>query len=241
MESMATGFTAAWLDLVLGSTCAGCGAPGPAVCRACRDALPTAYETWPTPVPSGWGRCWTSGEYAGVLSHAVVAHKERGRTAVAGFLADRLALAVAAAVQELDLPPSVPLALVPVPSRPGVVRERGDDPLGRVVRTAARRLRSAGTDVRSCALLRSRPGVVDQAGLDTAQRAANLTGSMHCPSARLRRFAARGAAAVVVCDDVVTTGATLVEARRALLAVGVRPVASATVAAVVRRTPPGVS
>lgn len=203
--------------------------------------LPAAHETWPTPVPLAWGRCWTSGEYAGVLGHAVVAHKERGRTAVAPFLGERLALAVSTAVQELALSPTTPLALVPVPSRPGVVRARGDDPLGRVVRLAARRLRGAGRDVRVQSLLRSRSGVVDQAGLDTAQRAANLTGSMHCPSSRLGRFATGRPAALVLCDDVVTTGATLVEARRALVAVGVPPTASATVAAVVRRTPLGVS
>lgn len=226
---------AAWLDLVLGSTCAGCGAPGPAVCARCRALLPAAHETQPSPVPTGFGRCWTSGEYAGVLSHAVVAHKERGRTAVAAFLADRLALAVTAAIGGAAVTGGVPVVLVPVPSRPGVVRARGDDPLGRVVRGAARALRRAGGDVRVEALLRSRRGVVDQAGLGVAARAANLTGSMHCPAAGVRRLAERGPALVLTCDDVVTTGATLVEARRALLAVGVRPHAAAVVAAVTRR------
>lgn len=176
-----------------------------------------------------------------MLAHTVVAHKERGRTAVAGFLAHRLALAVSAAVAgrttAVLLPPPVGtrVVLVPVPSRPGVVRSRGDDPLGRVVGGAAGRLRRAGADVRVLPLLRSRRGVVDQAGLDAAARRSNLAGSMSCPTPRLRRLARHGPAVVVLCDDVVTTGATVCEARRALLAVGVRPHATAVVAAVSRR------
>lgn len=229
---------AAWLDLVLGSACAGCGTPGPAVCPSCRASLPAAHETRPTPVPVGFGRCWSSGEYAGVLAAAVVAHKERGRTAVAPFLAQRLAVAVAGAVAGAGAPSPARVVLVPVPSRPGVARARGDDPLVRVVRGAAGELRRWGVDVRMHRMLRSRRGVEDQAGLDAAARAANLAGSMSCPSAQLRRLAAHGPVLVVLCDDVVTTGATLVEARRALVAVGVRPLASAVVAAVRLRSGP---
>lgn len=165
----------------------------------------------------------------------MVSHKERGRTAVAPFLARRLALAVTAALAGTGASPGARVALVPVPSRPGVVRARGDDPLARVVRGAARVLRRSGGDVRVCSVLRSRPGVVDQAGLDVAARADNLAGSMTCPSAQVRRLAAHGPVLVVVCDDVVTTGATLVEARRAMSAVGVTPHASAVVAAVALR------
>ena len=79
-------------------------------------------------------------------------------------------------------------------------------------------------------------GAADQAGLDARGRAANVAGSMRCPSAALARLARRrGTAYVVVCDDVLTTGATAREAQRALEAVGLSPVAIAAVAAT-RRT-----
>jgi len=93
-------------------------------------------------------------------------------------------------------------------------------------------------------LLRTRPGLQDQAGLDAEARAANLAGSMTCPSAgprRLARRAGRGTfrARFVVCDDVLTTGATAREAQRALESVGLEVAAIAVVAATRRRVPPG--
>ena len=78
----------------------------------------------------------------------------------------------------------------------------------------------------------------DQAGLTAPERAANLTGSMWCPTARLRRWAGFRAR-VVVCDDVLTTGATAREAQRALTASGLVVEGIATVAATRRRWPAG--
>jgi predicted amidophosphoribosyltransferase len=86
-------------------------------------------------------------------------------------------------------------------------------------------------------LLVSRGAVADQAGLDAPARAANLAGSMFCPTARLRRVAGRRLH-VVVCDDVMTTGATAREAQRALQAVGLGVAGIATVAATRLRRPP---
>ena len=77
------------------------------------------------------------------------------------------------------------------------------------------------------------------AGLDARGRAANVSGSMHCPSGALARARRRRREAyVVVCDDVLTTGATAREAQRALEAVGLAPVAVAAVAATRRRARP---
>jgi predicted amidophosphoribosyltransferase len=130
------------------------------------------------------------------------------------------------------------VVLVPVPSRPGSARRRGHDPTAAITARAAQRLREQGRDAAAAYLLRSRPGVVDQAGLGAAARAANLAGSMHCPARGLRRLAAlRSGVRTVVCDDVLTTGATAREAQRALAAVGLEPVAVAAVAATRRRFP----
>ncbi len=71
----------------------------------------------------------------------------------------------------------------------------------------------------------------DQVGLDRAARAANVAASMAPTTAALRL---PRDVPVVLVDDVVTTGATLGEAARALRACGVEPVAAAVVAATTR-------
>jgi predicted amidophosphoribosyltransferase len=229
-------------DLLLGSRCVGCDRPGRLLCPACADAIDEpARVAWPTPVPAGLVVPWTSAEYAGAARALVVGHKERAMHALRGPLARLLARSVAAALEDAGLARR-PVVLVPVPSRPATVRARGHDPTWTITRGAAARLRRAGHDVRAVRLLRLRGHVEDQAGLDATARAANLAGSMACPSRALRRLARRTpAAVVVVCDDVLTTGATAREAQRALEASGLTVLAIATAAATRKRIRTGVS
>lgn len=236
---MPDGLLDALADLVLGGRCVGCDRPGRVLCGGCADGLPPAARVaWPSPVPPGLVTPWAAGEYAGVVKAMVVGHKEHRLLSLRDPLALLLGRAVASA---LAAEPSFePVVLVPVPSRPSSVRARGYDPTYALTAGAGRLLVAAGLDVRVHRLLRTRPGVVDQAGLDAHARAANLAGSMCCPSPGLRRLA-QGLpwASVVVCDDVLTTGATAREAQRALEAVGLRVTAVAAVAATRRRLPPG--
>ncbi|WP_205305084.1 phosphoribosyltransferase family protein [Nocardioides sp. 616] len=223
------------LDLVLGSSCLGCARPGRMVCPDCALTLPVGGRvSWPTPTPPGLATPWAAGEYAGLLRALVVGHKEDGRFSLGRPLGEALAGAVRTASR--SWPAGEEVVLVPVPSRPGVARARGDDPTGRMVRIAARTLRAGGRRTRVAGLLRSHRGVRDQSMLDARERAANLALSMHCPSAGVRRLAAGpGPCRVVLCDDVLTTGATAREAQRALESVGLEVAAIAVVAAVRRR------
>jgi predicted amidophosphoribosyltransferase len=227
------------LDLVLGSSCLGCARPGRMVCGGCARGLPTGGRVcWPSPTPSGLVTPWAAGEHAGLLRALVIGHKERGRLSLGRPLGRALAGAVAAASERW--PADEEVVLVPVPSRPGAARARGDDPTRRIVTVAAGALRATGRRTRVARVLRSHGGVLDQSLLDARERAVNLALSMHCPSPGVRRLADRvGACRVVVCDDVLTTGATAREAQRALEAVGLEVAAIAVVAAVRRRGPAG--
>ncbi|RSN55575.1 phosphoribosyltransferase family protein, partial [Actinomadura sp. WAC 06369] len=102
------------------------------------------------------------------------------------------------------------------------------DVTGEVARVAVRRLRAEGMAVTAVDALRLRRRVADQAGLTAARRAANLRGAIEvrAPVAGRR---------VVLVDDVVTTGASLSEAARALRAAGAEVVGAATVAMTPRR------
>lgn len=232
---------AAARDLLLGGRCAACDRPGHVLCRGCRDLLPDEAllargPTRPRPCPDGFPPTWSVGGYEGPLRSVLLAHKEHGQQALARPLGELLALAVD------GLAPASgpgPLVLVPVPSRAAAVRSRGRDPTAVLVRAAGRVLRARveGHDVVVARLLTTRPGLVDQSGLGVEDRAVNLRGSMRVRPAGLRALARRTprVAGVVVCDDVVTTGATLVEAARALRAVGLPVRGAATVAATRRR------
>jgi predicted amidophosphoribosyltransferase len=224
-------------DLVLGSTCVGCGRPGRLLCPECSEALdPDPFPAWPTPVPPGLRHPWAATPYDGTVRAMVLGHKEHRLLALARPLGDLLAAAVAAAITDLA-PAPAPLLLVPVPSRPSTVRQRGHDATGALVRAAAARLTGDGLPCHAVALLRTRPGLADQSGLGAAARAVNLAGALRVHPPALRRLArAARPHHVVVCDDVLTTGATAAEAQRALGAVGLPPLAVAAVAATRRRT-----
>jgi predicted amidophosphoribosyltransferase len=139
-----------------------------------------------------------------------------------------------AASAEVDRTADV--ALVPVPSRRTAVRARGQDATLRLTRRAAAVLRRAGCDVEVLPVVRIVRGLADQAGLDARERAANLHGALAVPDRLARHVRGRP---VVVVDDVITTGASIVEAARALRAAGADVRCAAVVAATRRRRPPG--
>ncbi len=224
-----TPLRAAAADLLLGGRCVGCARPGRVLCPDCRDVVagsPVFVAPLDLPVP-----CHAAGVYADVLREVVTGHKERRLTALRPVLAARLAAAVGHALGGC----AAPVTLVPVPSRPGTARARGYDPTGALVGAARTLLAGSGHEVRVARVLRSHRGVRDQAGLDAAARRHNLHGSMACSAPALRALARRPPGLVLVCDDVLTTGSTAGEARRALAAVGVQVHAIAAVAATPRR------
>ncbi|MFJ5302072.1 ComF family protein [Streptomyces sp. NPDC088350] len=108
-----------------------------------------------------------------------------------------------------------PVLLVPVPSARGTVRARGHDPARRIAWAAAGELRRAGTPARVVAVLRQRRWVADQSGLNSRERLDNLAGALEVVAGGARLLA--GGRAVLV-DDLMTTGASLREAARAVCA-----------------------
>ncbi|MGC4111247.1 MAG: hypothetical protein QM747_12655 [Nocardioides sp.] len=83
-------------DLLLGSTCVGCGAPGRPLCPHCRAGLdPRPAPAWPSPRPAGLSEPWAATAYVGTVRAMVLAHKEHHVLA----LADPLGRLLGAAVQ----------------------------------------------------------------------------------------------------------------------------------------------
>ena len=229
-------------ELAVPSSCAACREPGPAVCQRCAaDANAALWaggprESSPDPRPPGLPLVTSTGRYAGALARVVAAVKDEDRRDLVDPLGVLLAEAVDATLAAWPAAgtawrrQSGPVLVVPVPSSRAARRRRGDAPVrllaGRAVRDYA------PTEVMLADVLRPRRRVADQAGLSAVQRAVNLEHSMQV-SARWQH-ALPGAVCVVV-DDVLTTGATLVEATRALTRAGAVEVRCAVVCATQRR------
>lgn len=216
------------VDLALPARCAGCESVPGLWCPSCAATLAGPVRVrWPRPAPAGLPTPWVVADYEGAVRAAVLAHKEHGRQRLVRPLGQALARSVVAGA-----PAGAAVVLVPAPSRRSAIRARGHDSTTRLARTAAALVRAQGLVVSVLPVLRLTAEVDDQAGLTSVQRAANLAGAMEVP-ARWRGLV-RGAPVLLV-DDVITTGATLAEAARALRQGGAW-VAGAAVIAATRRT-----
>lgn len=234
----------ATLELALPSLCGGCGAPGGTWCQACSQAARDAgyaggaRQVYPTPCPRGFPPTWAASPYDGAARKALVAFKDGDRRDLVAVLSPMLSGAVAAALssdprlRDVLASGNWPVFVVPVPSSPAAVRRRGDAPLETLTRAAVRDASLSSRELVVAPALRLRRRVADQAGLDHRERASNVELAMQL------RHPWRGSIGGVTCllvDDVLTTGATLVEAARALRAGGAGHIAAATVAATRRR------
>jgi predicted amidophosphoribosyltransferase len=200
------------LDLVLPVACVGCGRAGPPLCASCGE--PDVH-----PVPLDGLPVVAAARYEGVVRTALLAYKERGRRDLRRPLASLLA----AALTDVAAAPAV---VVPMPTTASARRARGGDHVLRLASAAARESRIG----RVCTPLRLTRAVRDSAGLDIAERAANLHEAMVA-------LPPRGAATAIVVDDITTTGASLIEATRALRRAGWQIDGAAVVAATPLRRP----
>ena len=211
------------LAVLLPVDCAGCGTADRALCGDCREHLrPTIVRASladGTSVYSGL-------VYGGRARRVLLAFKEEGRTGLAGVLADALSatvVAAVAAVEALDgASNSRELELCVVPSSRSARRRRGYEPVRMLLARAGLRATPVFAPAR-----RHRT----QKSLSVADRQSNLRGVF-----RLRRPVA--GRRFVLVDDVVTTGATLLEAARILRDGGAEVVAAATAATTPRRSAP---
>lgn len=206
-------------DLVLPLHCAGCGAAGVGWCPGCASGF-TGIPQRVRPRLNPGVPCWALGSYAGPRRTAVIAAKERGRRDLAGPLGVALARAVAGLHRDGELAVG-PLVLVPAPTRRAAARVRGGDAIARFAAVAALEL---GCDMAK--VLKVTGAAKDSVGLSAADRRRNLAGRIGCT-----RRGGVDSSAVVLVDDVLTTGATASESVRVLTVSGFSVAAVVTLTA----------
>lgn len=186
-----------------GACCPGCGEIGagpqeqPLLCGRCREK------------PRPWGRLLAYGPYDGVLRELILAYKFEARLDLGRRLQE---CALAAFERGLRDYPELAAcqALVPVPLHPRRLLMRGFNQSRELARLVSAR---SGLPILQQALSRVRR-TVPQMELKREERAENIRGAF---AAREEYVAGR---AVLLVDDIMTTGSTLEECARALLQAG---------------------
>lgn len=207
-------------DLVLSRSCVGCGTFGATVCPECWSRIVDVHvpqvDDWPDDVPR-----WAASCYDGLTRDLIVEHKERGALTLSRPLGALLALSVATVM------PTGPVSVVSIPAHDRSVRRRGFDSLELVAAQCVRHLNANGRSVDCPRLLHRVRDDGRQVGRGRTARRMAVTGTMRARPSRYQR-------PMVLVDDVITSGATLTEAVRALRATGALIAGVATIAATPR-------
>lgn len=189
-------------DVLAPSPCLSCNRLGSPFCLACKAGIPIAVRE----VQIGFSG-WAVTEYAGTAANLVNEIKERGRTLLLNWMVEQL--------DDVEVPEGV--TLVAVPSSKAAWRQRGFVPAEELARRLARRRLAAYLP----SVLSYSRAAADQVSLGRSERRLNREGSMAAKPCNAK---------VLLVDDVVTSGATLREAKRALEAAGAQVVGFVTFA-----------
>lgn len=218
------------LDACLPASCLLCGGDSPAaLCAACAADLPPLAKGCPQcaePTTHGerCGRCLTrpphfdatfaAYRYAFPLDSLMQAYKYSGELALGDWFGQKLA--EGARGLSFD-------RIVPMPLHPHRLRERGFNQAVELARQIGRML-DKPVDLDAC---RRRRPTTPQAELPLKRRGANVRGAFECG-------VDLDGSAILLVDDVMTTGATLDECARILKLHGAGSVSVAVVARALR-------
>lgn len=188
-------------EIIFPVRCLGCGQLGLKICSECRASWhPHIYRTQISSELNSFP-VYSAVEYSSVAKRVLLGSKEAGLLDADQLIIQALNHCLRYMYGEIGI-----ADLVPVPSRKSATRRRGRDFITSHTNELAK-----DPYVLTRPLLRHTRRIQDQSSLNAKERASNLLGALDC----IER-AAESSTPVIIVDDVVTTGATLREAGRAL-------------------------
>jgi predicted amidophosphoribosyltransferase len=192
-------------EIIFPSRCLGCRQLGIQICSQCRALWnPHIYRTQIVSEVNAFP-VYSAVEYSSVAQRVLLSSKESGLIDADQLIIQALSHSLSYMYGEQGI-----ADLVPVPSRKSATRRRGRN----FILTHTIEL-SKDPKVLTRPLLRHTRRIQDQSLLSATERQSNLSGSLVC-----KEKAEGLRTPIIIVDDVVTTGATLREAGRALHAGG---------------------
>ncbi|MEN9687577.1 MAG: hypothetical protein RL381_589 [Actinomycetota bacterium] len=196
-------------ELIFPSRCLGCSTLGLSICSQCRQGWhPHIYRTFSRDAERF--PIYSSIAYSPIASKVLLAAKERNRIQADQLILEALKRSITHCLKEVGSG-----LLIPIPSRISIARLRGRQ----FVADMSYQL-SDLVGAPTFEILTHARKVKDQSTLDAKARSRNLDGSMKA----LRYVSGKA----ILIDDLVTSGATLHEAARALREKGIDVAAAVT-------------
>jgi ComF family protein len=202
------------LDLVFPKKCPGCHVPSLGICESCKSL----WQLPPVKIILKQSRVsvLSVAQYQNEVRSVLLAYKENGEREAEKVLTEALLKA------RFAIANGKTCTLVPIPSNPKSIRRRGRDFMKDLCTEVATQ---SGDKV--LPMLTVNRDVKDQSKLDEKQRSQNLIGAFDCYSKNLHLNLIPP---IILVDDLLTTGATLREAIRALGQRGLVPLGAITAA-----------
>ena len=203
----------------------------PSICLVCQKShhliCPSCISTWQQPIKTGQIKnipIYFSTYYNNESAKIILSAKENGNAVARHLLANALSNAIERVISDFKLQESI--TLITIPSRKSAIRKRGRDHINQLAAEVISLVNIDGVEISNLNMLRLNKSIEDQSKLNKGERAANLSGaylaiSPETPPKNL-----------IIIDDLITTGASVQEAVRALSIINLRPVAIITACAV---------
>jgi predicted amidophosphoribosyltransferase len=208
-------------ELIFPSRCIGCSQLGISICSTCRKSWHShiyhrTIKVLDTPYP-----VISAIEYSPIASRVLLRAKEANQEAADQLLVSALSHSLRYFLKKFGFGD-----LVPIPSRRSATRKRGRDFMQEITGSVAE-----NESIKSLQILQHQRAVRDQSQLNSQQRSRNIAGAFSTSFNLAEVRDSGNIGPLIIVDDLVTTGATLAEAIRALRTAGF-PVLGAVTGAV---------
>jgi predicted amidophosphoribosyltransferase len=205
-------------ELIFPSRCIGCSQLGISICSLCRKSwhphiyhrdLSILSQTYPVV---------SAVKYSPIASKVLLSAKESGQSAADQLLISAISHALTFFAKKYGTGD-----LVGIPSRKSATRKRGRNFMVEITKSVAK-----AESIKALDILQHTRSVRDQSQLDSEQRSRNIAGALTASKNSSKLDSHGNTGPLIIVDDLITTGATLAEAIRALRTAGYAVIGAVT-------------